>query len=69
MFVVGEMNQTVVIIVVQTFTISAAKQGHVVILDYAFHWPSIARFRDLFKFALTKLTAYYFMVFNNKIAK
>ena len=34
----------------------------IVIFDYALHWPFIACFHDLFKFALTKLTAYYCMV-------
>ena len=41
--------------------------GPIVLSDYSFHWPCIACFHDLFKFALTKLTAYYCMVLKKYI--
>ena len=52
------MIQSVVIIVIQTFTIAVAKNavGLLVLSDYSFHWPFIACFHDLFKFTLAKLT-------------
>ena len=39
----------------------------IVLSDYSLHWPFIACFHDLFKFALTKLTAYYCMVLKKYI--
>ena len=41
--------------------------GPIVLSDYSFHWPFIVCLHDLFKFALTKLTAYYCMVLQKYI--